>query len=489
MHKGKQSRTIKKEGVFIKARELLGKYCSEAIPDTEIDGIYYDTRDMKPGGVFVCIEGENADGHKYASVACELGARVVIAQRQIICPVPVILTDDTKQALCYLTKRFYGVPKLELYGVTGTNGKTTVSYMMQSILNAAGKSCAVIGTNGTYLYGEEIKTGQNTPTTPNMPELYAALKALEGRGADCAVMEASSHALAQNRVNGLYFRSAVFTNLTREHLDYHRNMEEYFDAKRRLFDMCAVGAANADDEYGGRIIAECPYVISYGIDSGEIRAEDIKFGADGTDFMLAVGGRHIRQRINIPGKFNVYNALAAAAGCFAAGIGAEELSAGLAQVCGVCGRMERISCGEFDVIIDYAHTPDGLAKVLETLRGISEGRIICVFGCGGDRDRTKRAVMGRLAAQLSDIAVITSDNPRTEPPGEIIIDILTGVKSDNYIVIENREKAIAAALAMAQRGDTVLLAGKGQERYQIIGKEKRHFDEREIVARYARKGI
>ena len=439
---------------------------------------------MNAGGVFVCISGENEDGHRYARRACELGARVIIAQKQLVCSVPVILTDDTRAALSYLTMRFYGTPALKLFGITGTNGKTTVSYLTEAILAASGKSCAVIGTNGTYFGGTELATHQNTPTTPNMPELYGILSELEKRGADSAVMEVSSHALAQGRVDGLHFESAIFTNLTQDHLDYHKSMEEYFAAKRRLFDMCTCGAANADDEYGQRILAECPHIISYGIDSGEIRAENIEYRPDGAEFTLLLGRQRLHQRINIPGSFSVYNALAAAAGCFAAGIGAEDISAGLETVHGVCGRMERISCGDFDVIIDYAHTPDGLMKVLEALRGITEGRVICVFGCGGDRDRTKRAVMGEIAARLSDIAVITSDNPRTEPPTEIIIDILTGVKSDNYIVIENREKAIAAAMAMARKGDAVLLAGKGQERYQIIGREKRHFDEREIIARY-----
>lgn len=476
-------RTIRKREFFIKASELLGKYYSEIIPDAELSGVYYDTRRMKAGGVFVCLLGENEDGHRYARKAEELGAKVIIAAKHIICGVPVILTDNTRDALSYLTKRFYGAPELELVGVTGTNGKTTVSYFMAGILCAAGKRCGVIGTNGAYLDGEEVPADSSTPTTPNMPELYAVLRELEHRGADCAVMEVTSHALVQGRVDGLGFEAGIFTNLTQDHLDYHKSMEEYFKAKKKLFDISKTGAVNSDDEYGKRILSEYAGLIEYGANGQTVSAEDIVYRSSGTDFRMKLGKNSMRQKINIPGSFSVYNALAAAAAGYALGIDEECISKGLESVQGICGRMERVNCCRpYEVIIDYAHTPDGLMKVLEAVRGITRGRVICVFGCGGDRDRTKRAVMGAIAVRLADIAVITSDNPRCEPPTEIIIDILTGVKSDNYIVIENREKAIAAALEMAREGDTVLLAGKGQERYQILGRNKIHFDEREIIA-------
>lgn len=466
----------------MKASQLLGKYYSDTIPDTELSGVYSDTRQMKPGGVFVCIIGEKEDGHRYARRAEELGAQVIIAARHIMCGVPVILTEDTHGALVYLISRFYGEPKLKLMGVTGTNGKTSASYLIAGILAAAGEKCGVIGTNGIFLDDEELPVKTTTPTTPSLCELRTALHALEAEGAGWAVMEVTSHALVQRRVEGLHFEAGVFTNLTQDHLDYHNGMEEYFAAKMRLFEQCSNGAVNTDDEYGRRILKKYPDFISYGTTNQTVAAKDISYHSSGAEFTMVLGEQKYPQKINLPGSFSVYNALAAAAAAYSIGIDASSISRGLSRVHGVEGRMERIDINKpYEVIIDYAHTPDGLLKVLEAVRGITKGRVICVFGCGGDRDRTKRGVMGAIAVRLCDIAIITSDNPRTEPPTEIIIDILSGVRSDNYIVIENRKKAIKAALAMAQEGDTVLLAGKGQERYQIIGREKIPFDEREIV--------
>lgn len=460
----------------------MGKYYHRSIPDFEIEGVCYDTRRMEKNSVFVCIKGEQDDGHRYAVRAAELGARIVIASRHIDCRAAVILTNDTKAALQYMVKRFYGEPKLRLFGITGTNGKTTVSYMMSAIFSAAGISAGIIGTNGAFLNGEVIESGQSTPTTPNMPELYKTLSKMERSGAEVCVMEVSSHALAQDRVNGLKFETSVFTNLTQDHLDYHKDMEDYFAAKCRLFDISDKTAVNADDSYGKRIIEKGGFV-GYGIECGEVRAEEIKLYSDGSEFDIVFGRNRIKQRINIPGLFSIYNALAAATACYISGIDTDSISAGLRSVGGVFGRMERIEADGVSVVIDYAHTPDGLLKVLTSLKDVTGGRVICLFGCGGDRDRTKRAVMGNIATEFSDLAIITSDNPRTESPTEIIIDILTGVKKDNYIVVENREKAIRLALGIAKKGDTLLLAGKGQERYQIIGKDKIEFDEREIIKR------
>lgn len=452
-----------------------------SIPDFEIDGVCYDTRRMEKNSVFVCIKGENDDGHRYAARAAQLGARVIIASRHIDCSAAVILTNDTKAALEYLVKRFYGEPKLRLFGITGTNGKTTVSYMMSAIFKAAGISCGIIGTNGAYLNGEAIESGQTTPTTPDMPELYKILSQMEKMGAEACVMEVSSHALSQGRVGGLRFETSVFTNLTQDHLDYHKDMEDYFKAKCKLFDISQKTAVNGDDSYGKRLKSDD--FVGYGIENGEIRAEGISLSSDGAEFDMVFGKSRIRQRINIPGLFSVYNALAAATACYISGVDMSAVSMGLMSVNGVFGRMERIETEGVNVVIDYAHTPDGLSKVLTSLKEVSGGRLICLFGCGGDRDRTKRAVMGNIATELADLAIITSDNPRTESPSEIIIDILSGVKKDNYIAIENREKAILLALNIAKKGDTLLLAGKGQERYQIIGREKIEFDEREIIKR------
>lgn len=465
---------------------MLGKFYHSSIPDTDIEGVCYDTRRMKSNSVFVCIKGGEDDGHRYAARAAELGARIIIASKHIDCGVPVILTDDTYKALQYLVIRFYGKPKIRLFAVTGTNGKTTVSHMMASIFEAAGMNCGIIGTNGAFLSGESIENGQSTPTTPNMPELYEIISEMEKQGADACVMEVSSHALVQNRACGLHFETAVFTNLTQDHLDYHKSMEDYFAAKCRLFKMTDKAAVNADDSYGKRILTDEKW-IGFGINSGDVRAQNINLLPDGAEFDILFGKQRIKQRINIPGLFSVYNALAAASACYISGVDADAISVGLKGVNGVLGRMERINAFGVNVVIDYAHTPDGLEKVLSSLREITDGRLICLFGCGGDRDRTKRSVMGGIATELADLAIITSDNPRTEPPTEIIIDILSGVKNDNYIVVENRRKAIEAGLCAARRGDTLLLAGKGQERYQIIGREKTEFDEREIIKEILKK--
>lgn len=458
----------------------MGRYYHKSIEDIEITGICYDSREVEKDTVFVCIEGENDDGHRYAAQAVRSGAGIVIAEKPISCGGNIILVENCRRVLKELIVKFYGKPEVRLIGITGTNGKTTVSHMIAAILEKSGVKTGIIGTNGVYIGGREYYLRQNTPTTPNQLELYKTLADMERQGVGCCVMEVSSHALVQERVYGLGFAVGVFTNLTRDHLDFHADMEDYFLAKKKLFDISEKAVINADDEYGRRLSDE-PDTLTFGITGGEIRADNIVLNADGSEFDMIIGDERVRQRINIPGLFSIYNALAAAAACRCTGIGTDDISKGLESIGGIVGRMEHASFGDINVIIDYAHTPDGLEKVLESLRRVTDGRLICVFGCGGDRDRTKRAVMGSIATRLSDMAVITSDNPRTEPPNEIIIDILSGVRTDNYIVIENREKAIKFALMAAKKGDTVLLAGKGQENYQIIGNEKRYFNERDIV--------
>ncbi len=458
----------------------MGRYYHKSIEDIEITGVCYDSREVKKDTVFVCIEGENDDGHRYAAQAVRSGAGVVIAEKPISCGGNIILVENTRKVLKEIIKKFYGIPKVRLIGITGTNGKTTVSHMIAAILSESGMKTGVIGTNGVYIDGKEYYCRQNTPTTPNQLELYKTLADMERQGVGYCIMEVSSHALVQERVYGLRFDMGVFTNLTQDHLDFHTDMEDYFSAKKRLFEISDRTVINADDIYGKRLLDERGG-ISFGITDGDIRADNIKLDPDGSEFDLTVDGKMLRQRINIPGLFSVYNALAAAAACAGLGISAENISKGLEKIGGIVGRMEHAFFGNVNVIIDYAHTPDGLSKVLESLKTVTDGRLICVFGCGGDRDRTKRALMGNIATNLSTLAVITSDNPRTEPPNEIIIDILSGVKKDNYIVIENRERAIKAALSIAKKGDTVLLAGKGQENYQIIGNEKHYFNERDIV--------
>ncbi|MDO4617949.1 MAG: UDP-N-acetylmuramoyl-L-alanyl-D-glutamate--2,6-diaminopimelate ligase [Clostridia bacterium] len=450
------------------------------MPDDELSGVCSDSDNLQKDSVFVAIKGNEDDGHRYINDAAKKGAKVIIAEHAIDCNVPIILTDDTRSALCYLVKNFYGEPKIDLIGVTGTNGKTSTTYMIESIMRRNGIKTGVIGTLGVKVGEEKLVTFTKTSTTPDILELYRILEAMSEK-ADVCAMEVSSHGLAQERVSGLWFKVGVFTNLTRDHLDYHKTMEEYYSAKKKLFTVSEKAVINADDSYGKRLLSECKNAVSYGINEGDICAFDIEKTASGSHFSVVLGGEKVDINLKIPGEFYIYNALAAIAACHIMGVSNGAIQEGISFVSEISGRMESLDIDGVNVIIDYAHTPDGLLKVLKTLRNIQSGKIICLFGCGGDRDRSKRPIMGRIATENSEITIVTSDNPRTENPNEIIIDILTGIKKDNYIVVPNREKAIYTALSMADRGDTVLLAGKGQEKYQIVGKEKFPFDEREIV--------
>ena len=434
----------------------------------------------------MCIEGMEDDGHRYIKKAVMMGAEIIVASKFSDCQVPLILTDNTKEALSVLVKNFYQKRPKKIVGITGTNGKTSVSYMIDSILKAKGMKTGVLGTLGAYSCGKEISLDARTSTTPDIAELYRVLNEM-GDEVDSLTMEVSSHALSQGRVSGLSFDVGVFTNLTPDHLDYHKTMEEYYLAKRKLFEISKYKVINCDDEYGRRLKDEFTDAIGYGIDSGDIRASDINVTQNGSEFTLKIGRKTERITLNIPGEFSIYNALAASGATYLLGATLCDIKTGLSNLSGVKGRMEEIKIGNINVVIDYAHTPDGLLKVLKTLKKTVSGRLICLFGCGGDRDRTKRAVMGKIGLENSDLLVITSDNPRMENPNEIIIDILTGVKGDNYIVIPNRKEAIHTALSVAKAGDTVLLAGKGQETYQIIGKEKYRFDEREIIKEWKEK--
>lgn len=456
-------------------QELLGRDYSVGIPNTEISGVACDTKYVTKDNIFFCIEGTNTDGHKFAEQAEKLGAAVIVAEKRVEVSVPLVLVNDTKEAFAKAFVKFYGKPKLKLYAVTGTNGKTTVSNFLAAILEKSGEKVGIIGTNGVYLSGERLDDVTTAPTTPSMAELYKILKKLENSGATVAVMEVSSHALAQKRVYGLEFEAGIFTNLTQDHLDYHKTMENYFKAKSELFTQSKIGIVNADDEYGKRLLHKNPRFISYGIKAGGIRAEKIEIGKS-TRFL--VGETPIS--INFTGEFNVYNALSAIACAKAVGICDTDIKAGLESVSGVLGRMEKAYSGEFEVLIDYAHTPDGLEKVITALKPIAT-RLVCVFGCGGERDTTKRGKMGKIATEYADFVIVTSDNPRGENPTAIICDVLSGIEKENYIVIPNRKRAIEYAVCSAEYGDIILLAGKGQEDYQIIGKEKIHFDEREIV--------
>lgn len=461
------------------------EYTSDRLPDTEITGITSDSRRVTEGSVFVCIEGEKADGHDFARAAAASGCAAVVALHPTGAPVAHILVADTRRVYSLMCVNFFGNPAagLKLIGVTGTNGKTTTTFLLKQILERNGHKTGLIGTI-EYLAGDEALPSHYT--TPEPFELQQTFRRIADAGCEYAVMEVSSHALDQERVAGLHFAAGVFTNLTQDHLDYHKTMENYLHAKQKLFTVCDVGVINMDDPYAGEMIqaAKCRTVTYSALYmNADYTARNIKLRPDGIDYEMVGLGTIGRISASIPGGFSVYNTLAAAACAMTLGLSLPAVISALAQVKGVKGRIEVVPTGrDFTVIIDYAHTPDALEKILKAIRGFAKGRIVALFGCGGDRDKSKRPIMGMVTEQNADFLIVTSDNPRTEDPAQIISDILPGLRGDKpYVVIENRREAIEYAIRNAQKDDIILLAGKGHEDYQIIGTQKHHFDEREIV--------
>lgn len=460
--------------------------------DIDITGIAYDSRKVSKGNVFVCIKGYETDGHRFAASAVENGAAVIVAEDKIDVPVPVIYVKSARITIAELACRFYGYPskKLSLVGITGTNGKTTTTYLIKSILEAAGKRVGIIGTNQNIIGDKMLFTKSTTPTTPNALELQQLFTEMVYNGAEYVVMEVSSHALALERVHGCEFDVGVFTNLTQDHLDFHKTMENYYQAKAKLFDISKKGVINYDDESGRRMYKSCGCndILRVGIhEDSDLRAENIKITSRGSDFTLIYKSKHYPVHIQIPGEFSVYNAICAAGAALQLGIDIDTVIDGLAKAVGVVGRVEVVPTDtDYTVIIDYAHTPDGLENIIKCVKGFAEGRTITLFGCGGDRDNTKRPIMGEISGKLSDFSIITSDNPRTEDPEKIVHEIEEGMKRTDgkYVVITDRREAIAYALDNACAGDVIILAGKGQETYQIIGKEKHDFDERIEVYRH-----
>ena len=463
--------------------------------DIDITGIAYDSRRVMPGNVFVCVKGYETDGHKFAQAAEKNGAAIIVAEDKIDASVPVIYVENTRREVARLACKFYDDPskKFRLVGVTGTNGKTTITYLTESILEAAGQLVGVIGTNQNIIGDKVLVTKSTTPTTPNALELQQLFDEMAQSGADYVVMEVSSHALDLDRVYGCHFDCGIFTNLTRDHLDFHKTMENYRDAKAKLFTLCDKGVVNNDDEAGRYIAAkgDCKDILTVGLEDGcELRAKNISITARGTDFEVEYKGETYPMSIAIPGKFSVYNALCAAGAALQLGIDMETIQKGLKNAKGVLGRVEVVPTDtDYTVIIDYAHSPDGLENIINCVQEFAKGRVITLFGCGGDRDSTKRPMMGEIAGRLSDYSIITSDNPRTEDPKKIIDMIEEGMKKTDgeYTVIVDRREAIAYALDHARKDDVIILAGKGQETYQIIGKEKHDFDERVVVHEYLRK--
>lgn len=461
--------------------------------NVDITGISYNSKTTKKGDIFVCLIGEHTDGHEFAKSAIENGAAALLVERKVEgTKIPQVVVSSTRHKIADIADRFYSSPSkgINLIGITGTNGKTTVTHLIQKIFEENSQKCALIGTLGYKLSSKgEYRDAKHT--TPQAPELQATLRMIKDvEKIDNVVMEVSSHALEQNRVGGCRFNGAVFTNLTQDHLDYHITMDNYFKAKALLFEHLKEGSfavVNADDEYGDRFISVVPKdvnVYTYGVrQQSDVMAKNINFSLNGAEFILIENGKEHKVNLHMNGMFSVYNVLAAVTAALAAGIDIQTALKALQNVKGVAGRFEVVAKKPL-VIVDYAHTPDGLENVLKSAREITpeDGRLICLFGCGGDRDATKRPKMGAIAEKLADKIVITSDNPRTEDPQTIITDIIAGLKSVNtesVIVEPDRGTAIGLLKTIANNNDVVVIAGKGHEDYQILKDKTIHFDDRE----------
>lgn len=471
----------------MKLQDLLQNVIYDGVlPEREIAGVTCDSRKVKQGDLFVCISGEHFDGHDHAAQSVEKGAVAVLCERDIGLPCQVI-TPNSRKAYGTICGNWFGNPaqRMKMIGVTGTNGKTTVTSLIKDVLTLSGVKVGLIGTIQNEI-GEEIFPTEKT--TPDAYELQELFGRMADAGCDYVVMEVSSHALDQYRIGDTHFDVAVFTNLTQDHLDYHKTMEEYFSAKSRLFERTDTGVINIDDLYGKQLslVAPCR-IVSYSLSSSEadFYAGEIECMPTGTAFRLSCDNIAGKLNFPMPGLYSVQNALAVAAVCREVGVSIDHIISALNHATGVKGRSEIIPTNrDFTVICDYAHTPDGLENILPGMKRFARGRLVTLFGCGGDRDKGKRPLMGAAAAKYSDFVIVTSDNPRTEDPQAIIEDILPGVEGERkpYVVIPNRKEAIFYSIAHAQSGDVIVLAGKGHEDYQVIGTEKHHFDEREIVA-------
>jgi UDP-N-acetylmuramoyl-L-alanyl-D-glutamate--2,6-diaminopimelate ligase len=455
-----------------------------------VSGLAYDSRTVKSGHVFVALKGLHADGTAFARQAIDRGAAAIVSEQPAPegVHVPWAIVGDARLALALLATTFYRDPSREMrvVGITGTNGKTTTAYLLAGIFEAAGIRCGVLGTVA-YKIGDELR--EATRTTPEAPDVQALLREMVDRGCGACAMEVSSHALALRRVDGMTFAAAVFTNLTRDHLDFHAGMDDYFRAKRRLFDMLprtAPSIVNVDDPRGASLIDAGGRPLTYGMQRpADVKSGPVSFSLDGLQFDVATPRDTLHVRSKLIGKPNVYNILAAVATATALEVSSDAIEKGLYALDAVPGRFQTVSGPNDDVtvVVDYAHTDDALRNLLETARPLAHGRLITVFGCGGDRDRTKRPLMGAVAGRLSDVIVITSDNPRSEDPARIIEEIQRGITPDtrrerqSLLTIVDRRQAIARAVEIARAGDVVLVAGKGHEKYQVIGDRTLAFDD------------
>ena len=481
----------------MKLKELLKGWefsaCEADVLELEITGVSWDSRTVRPGDLFVAMTGFAADGHRFIPQAMEAGAAAVLCQERLEdTAIPHVRVPDSRRCLAVIGANFFGHPaeSMTMIGVTGTNGKTTTTYLLKAILEARGKKVGLIGTNQNMIGSEALPTERTTPESFELQGLFARMR--DG-GCTHVVMEVSSHALALDRVYGVDYDVGVFTNLTQDHLDYHHTMEDYRAAKGLLFEQCRQAVLNLDDEAGRwyRERVACP-VFTYSENKNEagLTAKNVRLFASHVEFEALTLGQMSRVYLPIPGGFSIYNALAALASGLCLGLELEPMARVMPCVRGVKGRVEVVPVPRaYTVIIDYAHSPNALENILTTARDFTAGRLICVFGCGGDRDKTKRPIMGAVAGELADVAVVTSDNPRTEDPAAIMQDILSGMEGQEAQVhVEpDRREAIAWALAQGKPGDVIVLAGKGHETYQEIGGVQYHMDEREIVAEHLKK--
>jgi len=463
------------------------------IKNLEIRGITEDSRRVQPGCLFAAVAGSNLDGHRFIGDALRRGAVAILSEGEAVSNTDVtwIQVNDSRLAFSKVAANFYAHPssKMTVVGITGTNGKTTVSYLVKNILEASGRPCGIIGTVEYCYQGQTVAAVRTTPDAQTLQEL---LRKMRDGGTEAVAMEVSSHSLDQRRVDGVDFDVGIFTNLTQDHLDYHRTMEQYLEAKQRLFtrllsgESGAIGVINVDDDAGCDIVGKVNFrCLTYGINNAaDVKAEKLELYRDKSLFTVSFANAQLRIKAQLLGRHNVYNCLAAIACGFGLGIDPKIIKSAVEDVTCIPGRMERIDNSRgLHVFVDYAHTDDALSNVLKTLREITNRKIFVVFGCGGDRDHDKRPKMGRVASQMADFSIVTSDNPRSEDPEAIVAEVVRGFngEAENYLVEIDRREAIRQAIDKAEPGDTVLIAGKGHENYQIFADRTIHFDDREVV--------
>ncbi len=466
----------------MKLSQILLKVSSYT--DLEISSLAFDTADVREGTLFFCLEGRKYDGHDYIEIAKNKGAVCVVVGKNVKTSLPTVRVLDTRKALAEASQNFYGNPakKLTMVGVTGTNGKTSTSYMIKAILEKSGHKTGMIGTNGIYIGREHYETKL---TTPDPIEYNSMLALMLENGVKYVVSEVSAHSLALNKVDGIRYDIVCFTNFSQDHLDFFSNMEEYKKAKLKLFapqfsSKCVV---NVDDVVGREIAHTYNgKVVTYGMENpADVFALNEEFGEDGVKFVMNVMDNIAYIKSNLCGRFNVYNVMCASAVAFELGMGIKDIECGIRNIKRVDGRFNIVSAKDKSIIIDFAHTDDGLKNAITSIREFAKGRVITVFGCGGDRDKIKRPLMGEVATELSDFCIITSDNPRSENPLDIILDIKKGIKKQNFEVVTNRQEAIRRAIDMAKKDDIVFIAGKGAEKYQEIGGIKYAYNDENYI--------